>query len=202
MQNIPPTFYDWVEDVKYDPTSRDPSFVQYNTTRKMLQLAKNDGYRYLTGNFSTACTDELAKDGIHWFNLGEVNYYGHGCGFPLNKVPFKIINEDEPSSIVEVKFNFWRWLRFKKNTEPIITIPANTNSIDHRMVKLLRWYLSSTYDIKEEKFTIELNHKKTWYSNPPDIIRDMATVFELPYMQCKDVFVNYFEEKLIEYRKK
>lgn len=50
-------------EVVFDPNSRDPNFVQYNTTRLLIKKAKDEGKKSVVTALSTACWDAIAQDG-------------------------------------------------------------------------------------------------------------------------------------------
>lgn len=53
------------EKVVYDPNSRIPTFVEYNTLRLKIQLAKNNKQRTVRTNLSVACFTEIVADGYY-----------------------------------------------------------------------------------------------------------------------------------------
>lgn len=65
-------------DIRWDSESRDQSFVQYNTMRAMIKHAKRLGSSSLTTCISTACWEEIAKDGYKMSVLQGRNEFGHG----------------------------------------------------------------------------------------------------------------------------
>ncbi len=46
-----------------DPNSRDPRFVQYDTTRLLIQKAKDERKKSVATALSVACWDAIAQDG-------------------------------------------------------------------------------------------------------------------------------------------
>jgi len=50
-------------DVDLDPNSRDPTFVEYNNMRLLIQKAKDAGKKFVASSISSGCWNELRRDG-------------------------------------------------------------------------------------------------------------------------------------------
>lgn len=85
-QTQPETNYTWVKDVKWDSSSKDPHFIDYNTMRKKIKLANRKGLKKIVDRMSVATHHRLERDGYTIRMATEDEKIPQPDGFDLNQV--------------------------------------------------------------------------------------------------------------------